>query len=671
MRKNFNNFFNPNHLADSKQAEVEETLKNNKKESYAKKTSYENSNNYANKREYKDFNFMKENQNPNEILHLIKAVLRDSDKQSYDEPIKNPKTNFFNKELNSIKHSKAELNTESESEVEPEAEFVCTNYLSKAADERRKKLYTNDDGSLCDKFQRRNKKLNLRKLKPMRRNFKNKISNFKRNKDATSFENMKENGLKMNLVNDRQNGVYIVRKNIDKLLDMEEKQANALEVDERILTRTPYLLRKLKYLQSKNENKKDSAEKHEQGKNNSESNKPSQIYNKINNLYHSEKANVKRWAIEKNLRPNSKNKKPKVHQLSKANSKLNNSAEDEIKLVFNCKNCSKAFKSFVSPKAFEKPCHKCPRNCKLIEIQAEDNNKLLLTLKCPGINCKARKIIVKNENSILSGGPECFSCNQSSQITTIKFKEFVFYFKRYSVYKCLPCNFNLEIKQKKKYLSKNGFLMQNTDDNVKCSKCSKEMNYFKDYVFIKNCFDYETELSAANRKNFWKEAESKENKNEFSIKNAKLDDYIAGKSDEVSNLKKNKAIKELECKGLSEKDVFISPIKKEKEGISILNLNNDSYACYLDESKLDLNKLKSPAILKNHNLNVNEHLKLLDKSFIEISNLFILNNNYYDKKTSKNPDASFLIKSTIDNRNNDNKCKGYNNDRVKRRFNDF
>jgi len=171
---------------------------------------------------------MKENKNPNEISQIVKSIISNSNKLKINE-IKTQSINRYQKEYNSLKDSKA-IEENFQIIIEEEAQFVCKNYLSKAADERRKKLYTNDDGSLCDDMIKRKNKY-FRKCKIIRRNFKNKNN---RRIHLANLGNKKENPLKKNLVNDRFNGVYIFTKNIDKLLQETENKLKTPEKSERL-----------------------------------------------------------------------------------------------------------------------------------------------------------------------------------------------------------------------------------------------------------------------------------------------------------------------------------------------------------------------------------------------------------------------------------------------------
>jgi len=223
----------------------------------------------------------------------------------------------------------------------------------------------------------------------------------------------------------------------------------------------------------------------------------------------------------------------------------------------------------------------------------------------------------------------------------------------------LRCDYNLEIKLKKKYLSKNGFLNQNTDDRVKCRKCNEEMEFVKERFLICNSFDDDNSIFNVNVKNDDKEPRPKANESQFAHKKKE-----AVKSHKFLETNENKVIQELEKKGLTENDVIISPIKKREE-ISILNLSNESWACIINQTKNNLNLLKIPSILKN----CVSDIKTFDKSYYEKSNIFNTNNNYIDNKTSTNSSA-FLNKYSNKDANKDKTTKGFNN-KGKRSYNDF
>lgn len=586
---------------------------------------------------------MKENQNPNEISYLVKAIIKDSNTINSLEEY-HTKKHPIQKELN--------INFQVNEE---KAEFICKKYLSKAADDKRKKLYTNDDGSLCDGFIRRKKKFK-RTFKRTQRNFKNKPHK-KNYLSVSDYKN--KNLLKKHLFNDRSNGVYIVKKNIDKLLQETENELNTPQKYNRISDRTNKKIKNLKYLKLKLKYKSNSFKEYRSLQfNKGFKNKEFTTSDKKKKSNLDEIRNNHERSIDKNFLENNRNKNLESERLSKID-ESKNLFSNQIKLLFNCKECSREIKIFITEEALKKLLKFCSKDWNLIEIFCKDKK---LYAKFKSNRLELLKINIKNDK-FLSNGPACITCKITSQIKNIYYKNFEVFYTYFSINKCPICDFTFEVKQKKKYVSKNGLLKYFKEEKIKCKKCNEDMLFIKETFKMNNFI--KDKYSDNEKANFQKEA-NKSPQSEFSI----------DKSDSIKREKINESFKKTQKinydkeKSLKDDAKIIFPINKHLG--ETCNLIDNSFAYISNNSKIE-NNSKVPSLFEGKELKLN--LDIFCRKSLINDNIFTTDNlNHNNSEISKinkncngyNYNACQKVDKNIQTLNKINK-----DNRLKRKYNDF
>ncbi len=503
---------------------------------------------------------------------------------NYEEFIKNVKNQQIENSINAIKTENKENKENSH------CLNLHENFKGKNSEKKGNQLYINQNGSPCEFNLNLKRKISwLKKFKQSKRIlrrkqiFSNKANSFSvinsnqdfniSNNKLNKNNNNNNNNIKNLFLYDRINHVYVVRKNLYKLSQIENPVKEKFKKNKylkRIFYKTSLSLsnankqqhKKKNFFQKNNTKKKILCENIkeivEEAYSNNNSNliefdhkNNSIIKNKQSKLENSfNKSSSKSKPIQKDRRKNSYyNTNLFFNRFSKQGKSINN-LKNKVTVEFHCFLCSKEVKFFYTANDLKFKCKYCKGNCLLEKILSTKDNKIIVKCICYE---KSNPLCISfsqeetfSKEFLITNSPLCKLCDIKLDIGLIRFKENKIQFFRYVTKFCSKCNLVVYRKIRKKYISKNGFIIPDNNINFddKCTRCLGDLIFMNSKLTLKSSINEEYAIlqnKSSLKDNDFNEKQQNNQINKLE-KESNCSDYKISvvSSDEENNLDKTK-----------------------------------------------------------------------------------------------------------------------------------
>jgi len=596
------------------------------------KQQYENLNLFFKKADKDFMQVEKENQNPNEKKENEKLLNKQiiTPKASWNKTKQvNEKINY--EERKSIKRLSPKKIKYPQKSEKKKSEYTYINKVKHfiRTPNKKTKLYINNNGSPCDKIGSlrkrryltrfsRNKRFFL--LKKQRQQFlKNKLNN--------------ENKIKQVLFNDRLNGVYIVKKYLNQSF---ENRASTYK-DKNLNN----FWKINKFNDNKNIDYKEEIRKNTNNKNknhhtfqNNNCIGRNYNYQELSSNFSYRPSINKGKSILQIFENNSQIKDTNSIKVENSNQNPNSYSKKNICLIYNCNSCSKNIKKYFDNKLIQSMCDHCKGFCKLEKIYSSEKG-LMSNFNCLNKECsntKRCKSIAISTRLLIIGAPICNNCDQITDIGIIKFKKFQVIFKRFSIKMCSKCNLILEKKQKKKYLSKNGFITSENLEEDKCTRCNGDLNTLRKKLIMKTILNEEY-IYSIKKKDSDSEISYNLNSDEEKALDSDNNSIFKYRFDSKFNVLEKKKKTESKIKELIFHNASIkSPIKIN------MDLEFSGYSIFNEKELFKISNKKSNVLNNKENSFKAQNLALIKNTKITNSDKCLFNASIIETRTNNNYD---------------------------------